>query len=336
MNEGWKQLVLDNTQATDARKIESVQSLWSGYGEIFRVQLVPETLGTVIVKAVSPPIDSQHPRGWNTDRSLERKLISYEVEVHWYMQWAHRCNQRPGNDHLHNETGQCRVPACIASLSDGAQSWIILEDLDASGFDIRHSSLTEKQAKPCLEWLAQLHARFLHSEPTGLWPIGTYWHLDTRPDEYSSMPEGSLKDCAVQLDALLNNCKYQSIVHGDAKVANFCFNSDSTTVAAVDFQYVGGGCGMKDVAYFFGSCFDEHECERLVPSLLDYYFDVLRECTNNTIDKRALEQEWRALFAPAWTDFYRFLLGWMPSGAARHKKMHGYTEKLAQQTLAQL
>lgn len=322
MTTNWKRLVLENTTASDAYKLEAVQSLWSGYGEIFRVQLVPESLGTLIVKQIEPTGHSQHPRGWNTDRSLMRKLKSYDVETSWYMNWSQKC------------TNKCRVPVCLALYSENSHSWIVLEDLDASGYNKRHSRLTLDQARPCLSWLAAFHARFLQqTEPQGLWPVGTYWHLDTRPDEYEVMQDGKLKRIALRLDALLRDCEYQTLVHGDAKVANFCFNSDDSKVAAVDFQYVGGGCGMKDVAYFFGSCFDEHECERHVPELLDFYFEQLRGATDESIDQKALEQQWRDLFAPAWTDFYRFLLGWMPQDAKPHAKIHSYTEKLAQQTL---
>jgi len=205
-----------------------------------------------------------------------------------------------------------------------------MEDLDASGYSTRHVTLTPDQAKPCLSWLANFHAQFLTVSPDGLWPVGTYWHLDTRPDELAAMQDGPLKHKAKKLDLLLSEAKYQTIVHGDAKVANFCFTPDSTNVAAVDFQYVGGGCGMKDVAYFFGSCFDEDQCEQHIPQLLDYYFQELGNTVNNSIDATELELEWRRLFAPAWTDFHRFLAGWMP----QHAKIHSYTEKLAHDTLA--
>lgn len=322
MNEIWKQLVLDNTAAVDACKLESVQSLWSGFGEIFRVQLQPESLGTLIIKQIIPPDYSQHPRGWNTDRSLTRKLQSYDVESCWYQSRSQQCDD------------SCRVPQCIASIKEGDNSWILLEDLDAAGYNKRLSHLTVEQAKPCLAWLASFHARFLHEPAEGLWPAGTYWHLDTRPDEFKAMPEGAIKDLATDIDQLLSNCQYRTLVHGDAKVANFCFNSTATKVAAVDFQYVGGGCGMKDVAYFFGSCFNEQECERYIPSLLDYYFTELAAGAADTTDSERLEQEWRGLFAPAWTDFYRFLLGWLPKGDKSNPKIHRYTEKLAKQTIA--
>lgn len=70
----------------------------------------------------------------------------------------------------------------------------------------------------------------------------------TRPDELSAMKPSHLKGAAEAIDSKLNQCKFQTIVHGDAKVANFCFTPDSKSIAAVDFQYVGSGCGMKDVA----------------------------------------------------------------------------------------
>ena len=47
---------------------ESLQSLWSGYGQIFRCY--SKALGaSYVVKMVSPPTEINHPRGWNTDVS---------------------------------------------------------------------------------------------------------------------------------------------------------------------------------------------------------------------------------------------------------------------------
>jgi thiamine kinase-like enzyme len=147
------------------------------------------------------------------------------------------------------------------------------------------------------------------------------------------MDEGKLKEAASLLDKTLSDAPFQTIVHGDAKLANFCFSADGKKVAAVDFQYVGGGCGMKDVAYFIGSCLDEHECERLEQILLDAYFDALQKALANqrpTVDAKAVEAIWRPLYAVAWTDFYRFLEGWSPG----HWKIHSYSERLANEVVA--
>ena len=80
--------------------------------------------------------------------------------------------------------------------------------------------------------------------------MGTYWHLDTRPEEFEKIEHKQLKSKAHRIDEILKECEFQTIVHGDAKLANFCFSEHGEGVAAVDFQYVGRGCGMKDVTYF--------------------------------------------------------------------------------------
>ena len=103
----------------------------------------------------------------------------------------------------------------------------------------------------------------------------------------------------------------------------------------MDFQYVGGGCGMKDVAYFIGSCLYEDACEQHEAELLDTYFGALNEALvsrGRAVDAKAIEQEWRALYPVAWTDFHRFMKGWSPG----HWKIHDYSERLARQVLAQL
>ena len=56
--------------AESATVAERVQSLWSGYGEIVRVQLEGAAVPSVIVKRVEPPTEADHPRGWNTDLSV--------------------------------------------------------------------------------------------------------------------------------------------------------------------------------------------------------------------------------------------------------------------------
>jgi thiamine kinase-like enzyme len=119
-------------------------------------------------------------------------------------------------------------------------------------------------------------------------------------------------------------------VHGDAKVANFCFGKND--VAAVDFQYVGGGCGIKDVAYFLSSCLTDGECEAQAPQHLDTYFAFLRSHLGDDVDKDAVVNEWRGLYPAAWADFHRFLAGWAPS----HWKIHRYTRQMSERALAEL
>ena len=321
MNEHFRSITLKATHAKALVESEVIQSLWSGYGKIVRCGLEGSDLDSVVVKHVHWPDNDHHPRGWNTSLSHERKVKSYQVETAFYDQWAARCNT------------PCRVPECLALETHGDEVFMVLEDLDASGFGGRRSSVSKTELKSCLSWLAHFHATFMGEVPSGLWETGTYWHLETRPDELAELNDQKFRNAASTIDQKLKSSPFQTLVHGDAKLANFCFSTNS--VAAVDFQYVGGGCGMKDVAYFIGSCLCEDECERQETELLNFYFETLEGALKHvgkSVDFQALENDWRALYPVAWTDFFRFLQGWSPG----HWKIHRYSERLAREVLESL
>jgi hypothetical protein len=313
--------ILVITGADEIVSSASVQTLWSGYGEIKRCYLEGGAHSSVIVKHIQWPDETNHPRGWNTPISHLRKLKSYQVEKHWYQHFAMRTN------------AHCRVPRILQTFEKVDEILLIMEDLDASGFDIRLNpqSVAIEGVKNGLHWLAHFHAQFMGVAPKGLWPMGTYWHLDTRPDEWAKMENTKLKHAAKDIDARLNKAKFQTLVHGDAKLANFCFG-EKGEIAAVDFQYVGSGCGMKDVAYFISSCLDDPDCEKQEDALLGYYFGQLEEALDKQFDFQQVKEEWSALYKYAWADFYRFLDGWSPG----HWKMHGYSERLTQRVIDEL
>jgi len=283
---------------------EQVQSLWGGYGRIVRVRFADGS--TRIVKEVEPPPGE--------GIGHERKLRSYAVEHAFYA--------------LPPSVPRARTAACDGVHFEAGHVWFLLEDLDAAGFAGRRHRLSGRDADACLRWLAAFHGAHLGEEPQGLWPVGTYWHLATRPDELAAMAQGALKDAASALDAALNEARFQTWVHGDAKPANFCFGPAG--VAAVDFQYVGGGVGVKDVAYLLG-CLSDAELQANGDALLDRYFELLGGALSSAIDAAAVEAEWRALFPTAWADFARFLAGWAPG-----RRDGAYGQGLTNQALAAL
>ena len=319
----FEPLILATTGTTSLRVTETIQELWSGYGKILRISLDDSERKSVVVKHVVLPEKGNHPRGWNSDRSHLRKIRSYEVETEWYRNWSSRCSSN------------CRIPDFLAFERQGDEVLLLLEDLDQAGFPLRLQKVEWKQIEICLEWLANFHAAFPGSAPEGLWKTGTYWHLETRPDELDRLEDQELKQAAGKIDTILEKAKFQTLVHGDAKLANFCFSESGDRVAALDFQYVGGGCGMKDVAYFIGSCLDEDSCESHEDDLLDCYFGLLKVALAKhrpDTDPEAVIAEWRKLFPVAWTDFHRFLKGWCPG----HWKINSYSEKLSRRVLANL
>lgn len=273
----------------------------------------------MILKQISPPAKMLSDLDMNRStelRSHQRKLHSYQVELHFYTSW--NLNTPP----------QCRTPDYLASHLQGQQIWLLLEDLDKAGYTQRKHQLTLADIKSCVNWLAHFHAAFLGQTPKGLWEVGCYWHLATRPDELQALADPGLKAAAEWLDQQLAGCRYQTLVHGDAKPANFCFGEgpQAGQVAAVDFQYVGGGCGIKDLVYLLDASLSPKDCLRYADQLLDMYFQSLcsalqasgRQTALETAEFAALEAEWRWLYPLAWADFYRFLLGWAPGSWGQH------------------
>ena len=294
-------------------KSEDVQELWSGYGKIQRLYLEDSKLESVIVKKIEIPDSVGHPRGWNTPLSHKRKMKSYQVESNWYANYNYLDDS-------------CRIPRCLGSYCEGETHIILMEDLGPGGYPKVLESAQWKEVEVCIKWLANFHARFMNVKPQGLWGTGSYWHLETRPDEFEKITSPRLKYSAALIDKKTTNAKYRTIIHGDAKLANFCFNTDLTKAAAVDFQYVGTGCGMKDLAYFISSCMDSGDCKSYERKILDTYFLELKEALNDSnIRFTELESEWRELYPYAWADFYRFLQGWSPE----HWKVHGYSEEVS-------
>lgn len=321
--------ILSNTNLmsalnADALEIdEELQTLWSGYGKIIRLKVINGTKPSAVIKYIQVPKQVNHPRGWNTDVSHQRKVDSYIVEERWYQNWASRKLFQSKN---------CRIAELYWAHREEESTVLVLEDLDAAGYKWRVSNPNYDQMCWCLRWLANFHAEFLNDAQsleacdTQLWERGTYWHLATRQDEWQAMQDSPLKSQAEKIDSTLRAAKFKTIVHGDAKIANFCFNQNASAVAAVDFQYVGAGCGIQDVALYFSSCLNSDDCAEVAPELLTFYFGELTAALKKSkpeINARDLEEEWRYLYSFAWADFARFLEGWNPG----HWKLHDYCQQ---------
>jgi aminoglycoside phosphotransferase (APT) family kinase protein len=129
-----------------------------------------------------------------------------------------------------------------------------------------------------------------------------------------------LKAAAIGIDQLLRQATHQTLLHGDAKLANFCWRDakpgraplpgEPPPVAAVDFQYCGWGVGVLDVAYCLGSFPGIDNLAADGPPLLDLYFETLDAGPE-------VEAEWRNLHCAAVADFERFMAGWAGSGYKR-------------------
>ncbi len=304
-----------------AKKIAKVQSLWSNYGEISRY-IIDETHPIILKWVELPVLDNlrDHPRGWSGQTSNARKISSYINEQRFYKDFARNCSEH------------CYCPKhitshCFPSESDPALIWLLMEDLDAAGFDKRYTLAPIEKVKECIDWLAYFHASFIDVSTENLWKTGTYWHLQTRLDEFDAMPDDTLKQHAFAIDQKLNDAKYKTLLHGDAKLANFCFDVKNHRVAAVDFQYTGRGIGVRDLCYLIGSCYYGNELALRESELKEYYFTQF-ERAMTTLNKghvtKSIVDEWLHLYPFCWADFERFLRGWAPN----HNKLSGFSKEM--------
>lgn len=290
------------------RECLKVQSLWGQYGALCRVQLLDQR--RLVVKIVEPP---KLGVGLEDCVSDQRKRRSYQVEQCFYQHYA--------------AGSTARLADLVGTDRRGDRLILLLEDLRQSGF-APWSGLQLDCLTSALRWLAQFHASFLRVSAPHLWEQGSYWHLATRLTEWQQMAPGPFREHAHQLDELLRSARFTTLVHGDAKPANFLWDTQNQA-AAVDFQYVGRGPGIVDVAYFLDCCLDEAGVAQHGQQWLDIYFEALAQAIPDQKLAQQVCQEWRALFPVAWCDFQRFWLGWAPSRA----RVGAYSHRLLKQAL---
>jgi hypothetical protein len=239
---------------------------------------------SLIVKYVDPDPDQLESFGGR------RKAASYTVEAHFYEAYATDLIDNHGLHLPRPYLVECngnRITICMSKL----------ERAEGSGAD-----------KAVVVWLAKLHAATWGHDAEGLQPVGSYWYLDTRPDEHASMPrngwQGRLKRAARAIDSRLKRDPMQCIIHGDAKEANILWCNDGE-VAMCDFQYCGKGPPTRDLAYFLCTSTDPDEEDAL---LLLYYEELIKSLPD-TVTRPSLEQVKESLEL-AYCDYARFMSGW--------------------------
>lgn len=333
-------------EGTCIRRAVHLAELWAGYGHIFRIQVEqcaassgsPSTNklhGTYIVKTIQPPPSS----GEGYDEGHARKMLSYRVEANFYRYFAETVSSE-----------ECSVPKLIASSASndatGHQGQtLILEDISLR-FPVlteRRGTLNDAQVRKSLEWLAHFHASSWditsvstdgfcpppsqaceqNWRGTGLWQQGGYHYLATRQHELESIdphtdPWGQLglhaeSDLPISVDWCLNNPADRSrlsLIHGDVKAANMAFSTDTRHMAMYDFQYVGVGLGVQDLAKFLttsipGRYLDDQDGEE---KLLKMYHGCLVDKLPNgaKYEFEQLMRDWEL----ALVSWVRFLAGW--------------------------
>ena len=263
-------------------------SLWNGKAEF-------------VIKHVAPPNRKGQSFG------DKRKADSYQVESNFYDRVASDLQDRHGLE--------LPKPYLVERGPTDGEITICMSLL--RGTPINPSNKEDVCA--VLAWLAKFHSTYWGEESidrlvqdVGVQAIGTYWHLDTRPEELLSMPsrgwEGRLKRAARAIDVCLKRDPMQCLIHGDAKEANILRRLDgSKGVAMYDFQYCGKGTPTKDLAYFLCSSADYHDEDEL---LLYYHSCLSSNLSNQNGVSPPTIQHLKDSLELSYSDFCRFMSGW--------------------------
>ena len=278
--------------------ISQICRLWAGMGSIYSVSIDGSAI--LVVKHVMPPPSGEQSFG------DQRKSHSYQVEANFYEHVAFELSSTvvlPAPFYVERGPKKKEVTICMSMLQGTCIDTSRREDVRAT-----------------LQWLARFHAAYWGKDTVSevvskakLQKTGSYWHLDTRPEEHDDMPsaglQGRLKRAARAIDECLKGDSMQCLIHGDPKEANAMHqkNSDGgARIAMYDFQYCGQGTPTRDLAYFLcSSCHAAWESE-----LVSYYYKQL----NNELIRKGktppdLDHFLKSLDL-AFCDFHRFLCGW--------------------------
>ncbi|QQM66418.1 DUF1679 domain-containing protein [Pseudoalteromonas sp. LC2018020214] len=297
---------------------DTLTSLWSGCGSIVQCQLDDKAC---VIKAIKIPSYIYHPKIKQSEFALKRKQHSYSVEYTFYKLYSQHLP-------VHAQSIEC-----IGAINKDDEYALVFKDFTKHGF----TQAGPQHVKAILRWLAHFHAFNLSKPAEGLWQQGNYWHLSTRPDEFNKLKDNldkksDIKNAAHKIDEQLQSCAYKTLIHGDAKLANFAAN-ERDEILGYDFQYIGAGCGIIDVMYFMTSCLSDAQLHECADEYIAYYFDNLKAAITTyhpTAPASKIADDWLALWPSAWADFYRFLAGWSPE----HQKINSYMQQQVNSWLA--
>ncbi|KAG9195021.1 hypothetical protein G6011_00141 [Alternaria panax] len=337
---------------------QTIQSLWAGYGEICRVFANPigsqESPKSYILKLVNPPPTKADDEG-HTRKILSYQIEQYFYS-HLAPQLPATLPVAEclASINTHNTDGTSMTAMLLSDLRKqypvagekrhvltAVQTHAALDWL--AGFHgfwwTRVKSLDS--ASLVLPPLEQLQRDGQDASNRSVWLNGGYTYLATRRKEYNSLANDydsewnePLTDWVDGEDVSISEIAaaflspkasgwtpiegYQTLIHGDVKSENMFTSSSGEEVAFYDFQYVGLGLGVCDLAKFFtcsvplSMLVADRNIPRELPmqegeeQLLQQYWKRVTKTSKQEYDWSILVRHWET----ALVDWLRFQASW--------------------------
>lgn len=303
----------------------------------------------LILKLISPPSTNSQNEG----EGHLRKMLSYQVEQFFYTRIAPDLDTDVPVAKCISSTMD--IPKRDPEL-EGLMGIILADlrpNYPIAGE--KRSVLNKNQVFGALTWLAHLHSSWNLSENqeyilppleeysrrrqgdkrSGVWLNGGYTYLATRRSEYDSLKQdtgsewserlctpfyglGSGSSSIAEMAAAVLTPRgrpCESLIHGDVKSENL-FTTEQGEVAFFDFQYVGLGLGVCDLAKLL-TCsvplgmLDDRLSEKMdmgggERGLLEWYYSTLMRRGERAYDWATFIRHWET----ALVDWCRFQASW--------------------------
>ncbi|KAI0436528.1 kinase-like domain-containing protein [Xylaria telfairii] len=345
---GYGHICEVTARATTAAAAEQVRER---YGDIGTLGEDGKETFALILKLISPP---SAPSGYEAEGHL-RKILSYEVEQNFYGSIAPRLGRdlpmarciaatqgKPGSDTPEGLTATMMTDLRLkypvagekrAALNEtqvhAALDWLSL--FHKKSWEILPTPLQELLLPPLEEADRRKRGDTLGRS---VWLNGGYTYLATRRKEYVSLAADSDSEWSSLLcqssssydnsiaekvaDVLTPRGRgHETLIHGDVKSENLFTTHSGSAVAFYDFQYVGLGLGVCDLAKLFTCSVPLHmltdddgpaklqmgEGER---KLLERYRESLLAGTSKAYDWDTFIRHWET----ALVDWLRFQASW--------------------------
>ncbi len=269
----WLSQLLGITNATNLARTSV------GHGQVancYRLTLERTSTSSTSVIAKVPSVDE-------VSRSTARLQHLYEREVCFYQHLA--------------SIVTTRTPKCFfAERDDDDNFLIILEDLSPSSRTDQFGALSIDNAKTGLVELVGLHGPThqrsdLHGATwlrgvseelrplyEGVLPILFEQFLERYDARLSEDVSSMVSALQVRL-ALFSNyvSPHPCVTHGDFRTDNLLIDAlgGAVPLAVVDWQTIGVGSPLLDVAYFLTTSLSPHDCASLEDELLTFYLTRL-------------------------------------------------------------
>ncbi|KAI0169220.1 phosphotransferase enzyme family protein [Hypoxylon sp. FL1284] len=268
---------LSSEVASELRKAIGVEAGEDDAQEIF----------PLVLKFIAPPATNAD----SEDEGHLRKLMSYGVEQYFYSSVApHLEDETPVAHCVATTRDSLGKPDAELLEGLTATIMIDLRPYYPVAGEKR-SELNEQQVHAAVDWLSSFHRtsrklitgnlgefllppleeasrrRSAQDPGTKLWLNGGYTYLATRRTEYAALAEDRHSEWSAlctpttprgqSISELAANFltprgrDFETLIHGDVKSENLFATKSGREVAFYDFQYVGPGLGVSDLAKLF-------------------------------------------------------------------------------------